>query len=100
MIGLTKLRKNYKTFETKRKLVSSYDLFLTDDRIVTFMPALLGKAFYEKKRNPIPISLTKSNLAAQVRTQYSIASGAGCLPYADQEHSVVVFDVCQHRRML
>lgn len=63
------MRKNYKTFEAKRKLVASYDLFLTDDRIVTFMPALLGKAFYEKKRNPIPISLTKKNIDEQVRIE-------------------------------
>lgn len=59
------MRKNYKSFEAKRKLAASYDLFVTDDRIVTFMPSLLGKAFYEKKRNPIPISLSK-NIAKQV----------------------------------
>jgi len=50
VISLTKLRRNYKTFKLKRELEASYDLFLTDDRIVHFLPALLGKAFFCKKK--------------------------------------------------
>ena len=38
------------TYEDKRKLVASYDLFLVDRRVLTFMPKLLGKAFFKRKR--------------------------------------------------
>lgn len=34
---------------------SSYDVFFADDRVVTFLPGLMGKAFYDTKRNPIPV---------------------------------------------
>lgn len=67
VISLTKLRKNYKSFEAKRQLRDSYDLFLTDNRIVTFLPAQLGKAFYTKKKIPIPIDLKrKSSITKQI----------------------------------
>ncbi len=67
IISLSKLRKNYKSFEAKRQLRDSFDLFLSDNRIVTFLPSLLGKAFYLKKRIPIPIDMTrKNNIAKQI----------------------------------
>jgi len=57
VIGLAKLRSNYKEFEAKRNLCSSYDLFLADSRIINYLPKLLGKAFFKKKRQPIPVEL-------------------------------------------
>jgi len=50
IIGLTKLRNNYNTFEARRALASSYDLFVADSRVCGFLPALLGKAFYKQRK--------------------------------------------------
>jgi hypothetical protein len=50
VIGLTKLKANYFTFEQKRKLCDSYELFLADDRILPSLPKLLGKSFFKKKK--------------------------------------------------
>mmetsp|Transcript_17072 Transcript_17072/g.66499 ORF Transcript_17072/g.66499 Transcript_17072/m.66499 type:complete len:300 (+) Transcript_17072:20-919(+) len=58
VIGLSKLRANYKTFEARRKLCGSYDLFLADARVTRMLPKLLGKPFFAKKRQPVPIDLT------------------------------------------
>eukprot|EP00741_Cyanophora_paradoxa_P024037 tig00021721_g23212.t1 len=66
VIGLSKLRAKYKTYEAKRQLSGSYDLFLADERIVRFLPTLLGKAFIQRKRHPITVRLTKENITKQV----------------------------------
>eukprot|EP00271_Cylindrocystis_brebissonii_P000252 TRINITY_DN1030_c2_g1_i1.p1 TRINITY_DN1030_c2_g1~~TRINITY_DN1030_c2_g1_i1.p1 ORF type:complete len:330 (+),score=61.83 TRINITY_DN1030_c2_g1_i1:170-1159(+) len=57
IIGVQKLRTHFKPFEAKRKLCGSYDLFLADDRILSLLPKLLGKSFFEKKKQPIPVAL-------------------------------------------
>lgn len=62
VIGLEKLRKNYKTAESKRALADSFDLFLCDSRIVEMMPQVLGTVFYNKKlKRPIPVRLKMDN---------------------------------------
>lgn len=50
VIGLTKLRDNYKTFEAKRNLCDSYDLFMVDRRVLPMLPKLIGKSFFVKKK--------------------------------------------------
>ena len=50
VIPIAKLKTNYKTFESKRQLSASYDVFLTDKRIYQMLPRLLGKKFFEKKK--------------------------------------------------
>eukprot|EP01114_Cavostelium_apophysatum_P002192 TRINITY_DN1190_c0_g1_i2.p1 TRINITY_DN1190_c0_g1~~TRINITY_DN1190_c0_g1_i2.p1 ORF type:complete len:707 (-),score=247.35 TRINITY_DN1190_c0_g1_i2:53-2173(-) len=53
VIGITKLKKNYKEYEAKRKLKASYDMFVADNDLHLRLPALLGKKFMESKRYPI-----------------------------------------------
>jgi len=50
VIGVTKLKKKYKPYEAKRQLCNSYDIFLSDDRVIPILPKLIGKSFYEKKK--------------------------------------------------
>jgi ribosome biogenesis protein UTP30 len=58
VIGLEKLKKNYKTAESKRALADAFDLFLCDSSIVEMMPKVLGIIFYEKKKKrPIPVRM-------------------------------------------
>ncbi|CAK1361022.1 putative ribosome biogenesis protein [Cercospora beticola] len=58
VIGMEKLKTKYKSYESKRQLFSEYDIFLADDRIITYLPNTLGKVFYKGgSKRPIPITL-------------------------------------------
>ena len=63
VIGLTKLRKNYHQFEDKRTLCQKYQLFLADDRITPMLPPLIGKYFFDRKKQPIAVRFGKSAAA-------------------------------------
>jgi ribosome biogenesis protein UTP30 len=59
IIGFTKLKARYKTFESRRQLLAEHDLFLADDRIVNRLPDTLGKVFYKATtKRPIPIQIS------------------------------------------
>jgi ribosome biogenesis protein UTP30 len=57
VIGISKLRKNFKQFKDKRKLMNDYDMFLADLRVYKMLPEALGKEFYQKKKYPCPLKL-------------------------------------------
>ncbi|RPA82098.1 ribosomal protein L1, partial [Ascobolus immersus RN42] len=58
VIGLSKLKKKYKTFESRRLLRDSYDRFIVDDRVIPSLPAILGKTFYKSTtKTPLPIKI-------------------------------------------
>ncbi|PHT27386.1 hypothetical protein CQW23_33008 [Capsicum baccatum] len=58
VMKISKLKSEYKSFEAKRELYDSYELFLADKRVVNLLPGLLGKQFYKKKRKvPVPVDL-------------------------------------------
>ena len=59
VIGYSKLLAKYKSFESRRQLLSEHDVFLADDRIITRLPQALGKIFYKGSKKPIPISIAK-----------------------------------------
>lgn len=63
VIGLTKLRDNYKTFEAKRNLCDSYDLFMVDRRVLPMLPKLIGKSFFQKKKCATSLFLQRQLLA-------------------------------------
>ncbi len=42
VIGISKLKTKYESFEAKRQLCALYDLFLADDRVLPMMPKLIG----------------------------------------------------------
>ncbi|GAB5587735.1 proteasome-interacting protein cic1 [Umbelopsis nana] len=67
VMGISKLRDKYKPFEAKRKLCAAYGMFLADDRIIPLLPKLLGKDFFLKKKQPIPVDLKKPNLKAEIQ---------------------------------
>ncbi|KAJ3346262.1 hypothetical protein HDU83_003260 [Entophlyctis luteolus] len=66
VIGLSKLKSDYYSYEAKRQLCDSYDLFLTDSRIVALLPPLLGKYFFQKKKQPVPVDMTAKNLSKEI----------------------------------
>jgi ribosome biogenesis protein UTP30 len=65
VIGVSKLKSKFKQYEAKRQLCASYDLFLADDRVLPMLPHLIGKVFFEKKKQPLPVKLTRDNWDSQ-----------------------------------
>lgn len=62
VIGFSKLKARYHSFESKRQLRDEYDIFLADDRIVTRLVGELGKTFYKgSSKRPIPISIMQKD---------------------------------------
>ena len=57
VIGYDKLKKNYRQFKEKRKLLQEYDQFLADIRVYKMLPERLGREFYDKKKYPCPIKI-------------------------------------------
>ncbi|NXM63356.1 RL1D1 protein, partial [Illadopsis cleaveri] len=66
VISYRTLKKEYKMFEAKRRLLNSFDLFLSDDRIRRLLPSHLGKHFYEKKKAPLSVNLKAKDLAKEL----------------------------------
>ncbi|XP_042720725.1 ribosomal L1 domain-containing protein 1 [Lagopus leucura] len=66
VISYKTLKKEYKPFEAKRRLLNRFDLFLSDDRIRRLLPSHLGKHFYEKKKAPLSVNLKAKNLAKEL----------------------------------
>lgn len=60
--------------------MGSYDLFLTDARVVRMLPKLLGKPFFEKKRQPVVIDIT-SPKRIQAQIDAALASTSMFLGY-------------------
>lgn len=59
MIELPKLQKKYKTYEARRQLFAEHDVFLSDDRVVTYLPQTLGKVFYKTgAKRPIAVDIS------------------------------------------
>ncbi|CAI7613002.1 unnamed protein product [Penicillium manginii] len=59
VIGFSKLKARYQSFESRRQLLAEHDVFLADDRIITRLVTTLGKIFYKSSKRPIPIRIAK-----------------------------------------
>jgi ribosome biogenesis protein UTP30 len=60
VIGYTKLKAKYHSFESRRQLLAEHDIFLADDRIITRLLETLGKVFYkDSAKRPIPIRIAR-----------------------------------------
>lgn len=58
VIGLKKLKAKYSSFESRRQLYGEHDVFLADDRVITYLPGVLGKVFYKTGgKRPVPVTL-------------------------------------------
>ncbi|OXV06384.1 hypothetical protein Egran_05848 [Elaphomyces granulatus] len=57
IIGYSKLKARYQSFESRRQLLSEHDVFLADDRIIMRLVQTLGKIFYQSSKRPIPVRI-------------------------------------------
>ncbi|OMJ09485.1 putative ribosome biogenesis protein, partial [Smittium culicis] len=66
VIDVQDLKSTYLPFEARRNLRDSYQLFMVDDRIAPKMPKLLGNKFFERKKQPVNVDLTKSDIKREL----------------------------------
>ncbi|WWC67471.1 uncharacterized protein I206_101379 [Kwoniella pini CBS 10737] len=66
VVGIEKLKGKFKPFEPRRELMRDHELFLCDERVLTLMPGLLGKMFFETKKQPIPVNMLRKDLKAEL----------------------------------
>ncbi|EPS72814.1 hypothetical protein M569_01942, partial [Genlisea aurea] len=66
VLKISKLKSDFKPYESRRKLCGSYDLFLVDRRVIHLLPKLIGKEFFKKKKLPLAVDLSKKCLKSQV----------------------------------
>lgn len=62
VIPLRQLKTEYKPTELKNRLSNRADILLADGAIIQFLPPLLGKEFYKKKRFPVKVNLSAADL--------------------------------------
>lgn len=79
VLKFSKLKSEYKSFDSKQELYGSYDLFLADKRVIHLLPGLLGKQFYKKKRKvPVPVDL-RGNSSWKEEIERACSSTLLCL---------------------
>jgi len=59
VIDIRKLRKKFKSHQEKRTLARSYDLFLCEQKLWSFMPKALGKPFFDIRKEPLCVGLSR-----------------------------------------
>ncbi|XP_057775199.1 uncharacterized protein LOC130994183 [Salvia miltiorrhiza] len=79
---LSKLKSDFNSFESKKKLHDSFDVFLADKSVEAVLPKVLGRVFY-KKRKKIPVAVElggdwKEELERACRTSLWCLSGGTC----------------------
>ncbi|KAF8513783.1 ribosomal protein L1p/L10e family-domain-containing protein [Gautieria morchelliformis] len=71
VVGIEKLRGKFKGFDARRLLLRENGLFLADKRVIPLLPQLLGKQWFKAKKQPIPVTLTKKDLKAELEKAIS-----------------------------
>ncbi|KAJ1028694.1 hypothetical protein NDA16_001860 [Ustilago loliicola] len=74
VVGVAKLKGKFKPYDARRALVQDHDIFLADSRIVPTLPNLCGKVFFDAKKNPITVTITKSSDALKKELDSAISA--------------------------
>lgn len=77
IIGISKLKARYKSFESRRQLLAEHDIFLADSRIVTMLPNILGKTFYKGPKRPMPVNFEPPKPKDPITGKRRRKSGSG-----------------------
>eukprot|EP00039_Didymoeca_costata_P017912 m.331339 g.331339 ORF g.331339 m.331339 type:complete len:275 (-) comp16707_c0_seq1:89-913(-) len=80
VLGVSKVKSDFKLYEQKRQLCNSYDAFFADERVIPILPRLLGKKFYQTKKKPVALKLQKTKMVtslqdAMMHTSFHVGPG-------------------------
>lgn len=86
VLDVAKFRTKYRPYNDRRQLSERFDLFLADQVLTPMLPRLVGKAFFSKRKNPIPVRLAlpkgdspfsvKDELEEAISSAYLFRTGA------------------------
>lgn len=96
VIGIEKIKSKYSSFESKRQLLGEYDVFLADDRVITYLPTLLGKTFYKSgAKRPIPVTLEgrRQNVDEAGNKRRKLAEGGTKVTKADVQPAELAAEI-------
>jgi len=84
VLTLDSLRKKHQSFEQKRQLISKYNMFMADDRILPMMSKALGNTFIKAKKLPIPVDLRRGTavpfaIQKALRATYMTVNTGTCI---------------------
>ncbi|KAI0630003.1 ribosomal protein L1p/L10e family-domain-containing protein, partial [Trametes polyzona] len=71
VVDIKHLKGKWRPFEARRMLLKENGLFLADERVVPLLPGLLGKKFFEAKKQPIPVCITRKDLKGELERAIS-----------------------------
>ncbi|KXN82821.1 Putative ribosome biogenesis protein C8F11.04 [Leucoagaricus sp. SymC.cos] len=71
VVGIAKLKGKFKAFEARRLLLKENGLFLADERVIPLLPKLLGSKWFEAKKQPIPVCLTRKDMKGELERAIS-----------------------------
>ncbi|KIJ62675.1 hypothetical protein HYDPIDRAFT_182713 [Hydnomerulius pinastri MD-312] len=66
VVGVEKLKGKFKAYEARRLLLKENAMFLADERVIPLLPRLLGSKWFEAKKQPIPVNLTRKDLKGEL----------------------------------
>ncbi|KIK98978.1 hypothetical protein PAXRUDRAFT_823259 [Paxillus rubicundulus Ve08.2h10] len=66
VVGIEKLKGKFKAFEARRLLLKENSMFLADERVIPLLPRLLGSKWFQAKKQPIPVCLTRKDLKGEL----------------------------------
>ncbi|KAG1751064.1 ribosomal protein L1p/L10e family-domain-containing protein [Suillus lakei] len=66
VVGIAKLKGKFKSYEARRMLLKENGMFLADERVIPLLPGLLGKKWFDAKKQPIPVCLTRKDLKGEL----------------------------------
>lgn len=66
IIPFKTLKTEYKAYEAKLRLLGSFDIFITDERIRRHLPTHIGRHFYQRKKVPVCVNLLAKNLSKEI----------------------------------
>ncbi|KAJ3853587.1 ribosomal protein L1p/L10e family-domain-containing protein [Lentinula lateritia] len=66
VVGIEKLRGKFKAYDARRALLKEHGLFLADKRIIPLLPKLLGSKFFNAKKQPLPVTVTRKDLKKEL----------------------------------
>jgi len=82
VVGMEKLKGKFKAFEARRLLLKENSMFLADERIIPLLPRLLGSKWFQAKKQPIPVCLTRKDLKGEleraIESSYMLQNKGTC----------------------
>ncbi|KAL0446655.1 UNVERIFIED_CONTAM: Ribosomal L1 domain-containing protein 1 [Sesamum latifolium] len=80
VLKVSKLKSDYKSFDSKKKLYDSFDVFFVIKSVVPLLPKVLGKVFYNKKKKiPVPVELRADGTNWKDEVEKACKSSLLCL---------------------